>query len=266
MDERPNTANVSAERSMQALYAYLPQIMEAYNAQAVPTEVAKLQAAQATSPAYNELLYNIYKNYAPKMAEAGSSIDRQNRIAQAKTDEDILNTSGRNLAKIYKDIDKETNPEYYKVRENTSNKLIDLLGSVNINDATPEAERLVNQESVRSGNIATPSATSTVSNALQFGNERMKRVNALSEAIGRATDFIQPSQNTQFNAATTALNKPTSNTGLSEFGGVNKAGGENYASGNNYLNAISGFQNNAMQINANRRDVIDRINEGFSTA
>src|SRR5439155_20956096 len=118
-------------------------------------------------------------------------------------------------------LNKQTNPEFYKTREQASDKLGELLSSINLGNANPEAERLVGQEAARTGNLATPSATSTVSNALSFGNELQKRRNALGQALGTASGFLPASQS-QFgqNVALNSIGRPASGTGSNLFAGL----------------------------------------------
>lgn len=263
-DAAPQTSE-STREMMEAFTETMPGFMQVMSQQVAPTERAKLASAQQTSPEWAQLTYDIYKQFAPQMAAAGRDIEAQNRLANARTDAEILNTSGRDLAKTYKEIDTELNPEYYKTRAGASDSIAQLLGSINLNDASPEAERLINQENIRSGNLGNDSATNTVSNALSFGREMDNRRNQLSQAINTASAFLQPASNAQFNPATAALNRPTSNSGLSQFGGVQMPGNEAFSSGNNLMNNITSVRQAEMGINANRRDTLDRFNETMSS-
>lgn len=260
----PPTSESTAD-VIKAMTANFPAFMQAMNQELAPTEAAKLASAQQVSPAWAQLTSDLYRQFAPGMAQTGSQIDSSNRLAQAKTDVDILGGSGRDLSRIYKEIDTELNPEYYKTREAGAKSIGDLLSSINLNDASPEAERLVNQENVRTGNLGNTSATNTVANALSFGSELSNRRSQLSNAINTASAFLQPSSNAAFNPATAALARPTGNTGLSEFTGVNKAGGEAFGAGQGLLNQVGALKQTELGINANRRDTLDRINETMSS-
>jgi hypothetical protein len=257
----------SASDLFSAIYNYYPKLAEVYRDQALPTAQTELGVSQAVSPAYQQLMNDMYKQFGPQLAQTGQQIDRSNRLAAGQTDVDLLNTSGRQLANTYQDIDKGLNPEYYQVRANEANRIQDLLGSINLNDANPEAERLVGQENARTGNLNNTSATGTVANALSFGSELDKRRNALNTAINSATNFLQPANNSSnFNPATTALSRPTSSTGASEFAGVDKTAGQSaVTSGQNFTNQLAGLQGGYNAAMANKRDVVDRINEGFSS-
>ena len=264
-DSPAPTAQESTASTIQALASNLPALMQAYSKEVGPTAQAQYNSQAQTSPEYAQLMSQLYKQYAPDLAKTGSEIDNSTRLASAKTDADILKGSGADLARTYSGIDRELNPEYYKTRELESSKLGELLGSINLNDSNPEAERLINQENARSGNTGNTSATNTVSNALDFGNAKLARTQTLSNAIGQATNFLQPSSNAQFNPATTILNRPTSNTGTSQFTGITPQSNTAYSAGEGLLNNVAGFQNTAANINANRRDVVDRMNEVTSS-
>lgn len=259
------SAQESTDQTLGALIQRFPDLMKAYNAQVYPTAQAQLDSETKISPQYEQLMTDLYKQFAPQLAATGNQIDAASRTATANEDVNLLKNQGKELATGYNEIDRQLNPEYYATREKTANKLAELLGSVNLDDANPEAERLVNQENVRTGQLGNTSSTNTVANALAFGNEKAKRTATLSSAINAATSFLTPSQNTQFNPLTAVTGKPASNTGLSNFGGVTQSGQEAYSAGSGLLNTIAGFQNNAANINANRRDVLDRVNGTLSS-
>ena len=254
----------SANGVMLATIANLPKMLQVAGDNILPYENAKLNAAKQISPQYNQLLTSLYSQSAPVLAQTGVDVERINRTGAAGTDLEILRGAGGQLAKEGQALDRELNPEFYKTREAAADKLGQLLASINLNDANPEAERLVNQEAERSGNANVSSATGTVSNALSFGDQLQKRRDSLGAALSSATNFLQPSQS-QFNPVVTALNRPTTNTGESRFAGTQNPGGEALATGNNIFNNVTGLKQQQNDINANRRDTLDRINETMSS-
>lgn len=261
------SAGESASDIFSALYNYYPGLAQVYRNEQLPTAQAELATAQAVSGPYQELITNLYKTYGPELAKVGSGIDSTNRLASAKTDVDILRGPGKELAAEYKNIDQGLNPEYYATRALESTKLGELMNSINLDDANPEAERLINQENARSGNLANSSATGTVANALSFGNELDKRRNSLKSAVDSATAFLTPASSAStFNPATTALARPTSNTGQSNFAGANTTAGAGASSAaQGFTNQLSTLQGGYATNMANKRDVVDRINEGISS-
>jgi hypothetical protein len=206
----------------QSIAQQYPQLMEQINRQLVPGAQSELAASQAVSPAYAQMMDELYAKYAPSLARTGASVDAISRLGAAQTDSDILGQYGVPLASSWRAAESAASPEAAATRATAATKLGQLLNSIDLNSANPEAERLVNQENIRSGNIATPSATNTVSNALSFGNELQKRRDALSNAIGTATNFI-PAATSSFNPAANAVSRGASNTGVSQFTGVKGA-------------------------------------------
>lgn len=256
----PSTQESTAD-ILKALTNNLPSLVSAYDQQAAPIANTELAVAQGVSPAYAELLNNLYKSYGPSLAQTGTQVENINRTGAAQTDLDILRGSGGDLAREAVKIDKELNPEYYATRQAEAGKLGDLLSSINLNNPNPEAERLVNQENIRSGTLNTPSTTNTVSNAISFGNEAQKRRDALTTALNAATNFLAPSQG-QFNPVVTALNRPSTNAGANQFAGVqNPTLGSSANIGSNFLGNISSLKGQENQINANRRDALDRVTQ-----
>src|SRR6266550_214249 len=238
----------------------LPQYMNLVNSQLKPQAESELAASQATSPGYQKLLTKLYEQYAPRLAEAGSKAEAVSRKGTAATDVELLQGAGGQAARESQVLDKTLNPEYYKTRAAEASKLGDLLGSINLNNANPEAERLISQENARSGNASVPSATGTVSNALSFGNELQKRRDALGSAINIASNFLQPSSGS-FNSTNIALGKGPTGTGLSEFGGINRTQNQAIGVGNSLTGTTAGLVGQQQDINAQRRDLLDRLNE-----
>lgn len=259
-DSEAPQSNESMADIVRGLTYTLPDYMKVQNSQVLPQSQAQLDAAKQISPQYNDLITQLYAKYAPQLAQTGSEVENINRTNAAKTDLDILKGSGGDLAREAQKIDTQLNPEFYKTRADASDKIGQLLGSINLNDPNPEAERLVNQENARTGNSNNTSATNTVSNALSFGNEEQKRRDALGAALTTATNFLQPSQG-QFNPVVTALNRPSTNNGQSQFSGVTKPGDQAYQSGGQLLNSGTQLKLQQNQIDSQRRDLMDRINE-----
>lgn len=263
-DEAAPPTGESTAKIMEALTQYLPAYSQVVNAQKLPTAQADLGVSQAVSPAYAQLMQELYSQYGPGLAKTGSELERINRLGAAGTDVEILQGPGKELVSSAQALDRALNPEYYNTRAAAAGKLGELLGSINLNAPNPEAERLVSQEAARTGNVATPSATSTVSNALSFGNELQKRRSALGQAISIGSQFL-PSAVSQFNPVQTALGRPSTNTGISQFTGVQGPSGQSAAQGSDLLGNISALRQQQNQINSQRRDVLDRLNEVSST-
>ena len=262
-DKAQSTTKIDAQRLYGALKEYLPGISQLFNEQILPGEQAQLGAAENISPRYYDLLTKLQTEYGPALARSGAGIDAAARQAGAENDLSFLQGTGGDLLTQIDSQNKQLNPEFYRTRDSTSQALQQLLGSINLGDANPEAERLVNQENVRSGTLATPSATNTTKNALSFGNELQKRRDALSSAISTATNFLAPASVGVDSSA--VLNAGKQNPGTANFTGVVNPTNEGLNTARGYLDNLTGLRAVNTQGNYQKRDWIDRVNEGFGS-
>ncbi len=263
-DPEPRSGNILTSETIQNIIKNLPAYMEVVNSQIAPEARAKLASEKEISPQYQELLTSLYEQFAPRLAKAGAVAEGESRKGSAATDVELLGGSGGRTVRELSALDKEVNPEYYATRAAGANKLGQLLGSIDLNAPNIEAERLVSQEASRSGNAAVPSATGTVSNALSFGNELQKRRDALGQAINIASGFLAPASGT-FNTANIALGKGPTNTGLTNFAGVKDTTSSAGATAGGLLGVGAGLVGQEQDIEAQRRDWVDRINESIGS-
>ena len=262
-DDKAQSGTGLSSQVIQNVMQNLPAYMNTINQQMLPEAQSKLATEQATSPAYQELLTSLYEKFAPRLAKTGADVDTISRTGSAEGDVSLLKGAGGEATRGVSALDKEVNPEYYKTRATEASKLGELLGSINLDNANPEAERLINQENQRSGNAAVPSETGTVSNALSFGNELQKRRDALGSAINTASGFLAPASGT-FNTANIALGKGPTNTGLTNFAGVQAPTSTAGSQANSLLGTNTQLTGQQQDINSQRRDVLDRMNETVS--
>ena len=259
-DPKATKSGRSSADILNTLARDLPQYLNLLNEQVAPQARTELGVAKEISPQYQQLMSDLYKQYGPELARTASDVENISRTGSAQTDVDILRGPGRTLVTEATALDKVLNPEYYKTREAAAGKLGELLSSINLNRPDIEAERQIGQESARTGNIATPSATSTVANALQFGEAANRRRAVLSNAINTATNFLQPSQSA-FNPIVTALGRSSGPAGQSNFLGITNPGQTAYNLGQGFSGNIFGLKQQQLDINAQRRDALDRFNE-----
>jgi len=256
-DENAPSGTATTADIYTALSTYLPDLFSTLTSQVGSTEKSLLDASKSVSPGYNKLASDLYSKYAPGLAKTGAEVENINRTGAAATDLDILNNYGVPLSEAALASGKALNPEWYKSRTTSSNALNDLLGSININDPNIEAERLINQENIRSGNTTTPSGTNTVANALSFGNERIKRQNQLSEAIKTASGLL-PTLQSNFNPAANATTRASTDAGLDQFVGVKNTGDKTFDFGGDVTSNIFGSKNASIGADAENETTWDK--------
>jgi len=239
-----SSSSVNYGQMYHALLKYYPQLQSEQNAMAsgnaVSSAEAQLAAQQATAGQQNQLMTQLYSQYAPQLAAAGAAIGGQTQLAQAGNNASVANSAqGQAALKASIAADQAANPEYYATRSADSNALNSLLGAdvaaLN-NPLSPTVTRAVDQSLARqnsqTGTSNVPSQAQTVSNAMQYGqagyNQQEQAKQDLSSAIGNATSFLPQSQSqvggmNAWNTVTGGANETsnTANDALGLFGGIN---------------------------------------------
>ena len=230
------------DRMYQALLQYYPQLAQAQNSMAAQNATsaaqAQLAAEKATAAPENDLIESLLATYGPRLAQIGSDIGQQTQQNQANANASVANSAGGQAAlEAAINADKAANPEFYSARALESNRLGDLLNSIDLSGNLSGSEtRSINQYLGRAndqlGTINTPSAANTVGNAMLYGNAAYQRreqaKSDLSNALSQATSFLPASQSgvggmNAFNIATGGGNTATTNANasLGLFGGTN---------------------------------------------
>lgn len=222
-DPKARSGTDVTSRVTQGVNESLPQYRQSVLKGIAPTEQKLLDVSKQITPGYNNLQTQQFAQQAPKLAQTGLQVEQT------------------------------LNPEFTAARSQAGGKLGELLGSINLNNANPEAERLVSQEAARSGNLGgPPNATNTVANALSFGKELDARRQSLGNAIGTATGFMPAS-------------RINSNDSVGKFLGVQRPGNQAFNMGNDLLGVSSQAQFQKNDLNSQRRDILDRMNETTSS-
>lgn len=274
-DAKSPPAAESMDSILKSYQNRLPEFMRAANANVLPTEEAKLTAAQATSPGWAQLQAQIFKDLGPVLSQTGSDISRQQALSQAATDAAVLEGPGRQVIERAIEAQKLADPEYYAQRSGVSDNLSKLFNSIDLSGAlsggeTEAIRRGLASESNARGTTTSPSMTETVAGAQVYGGAAKARQdqakNQLTQALSVATGAL-PALKSGTDVFQVATGRPsTINTGDSKFMGVNQnIGQEAFSSANNLLNNTTQLKLNENQINADRRDGLDRFNETWSS-
>jgi hypothetical protein len=263
VNESPDAPDVgeSTEAASRAYARYLPSIMGTIGSLTPYMSQQQLLASQATSPAYAKMQANLYRQYGPHLAETAQRIDATNKMSGANADLNVLRGPGKDSVAAVTDIMRETDPEFFKVREAAGNNVMSLLSG----GLTPAEEEAISRrllaDDVNRGVSGVPSQTRTVSNAMQFGEAARNRQ---LQGVAAANSFL-PASRTGLDVTQVALGRPSINTGDSKFQGVQQADNTAANIGNNFFNQVAGFQTTGMGINAEKRDWMDRLNEGVGS-
>lgn len=270
-DPKAPSSNESTEAMLNAYTKYFPDLLKINQENIVPNEQAKLEANKAISPEYAALQNQLYKLYGPQLAATSDQINASSAKSSAQSDLDVLRGPGKDLVAEALKTAREADPEYYKSREQVGGRLSDLLGSIDLSGKLSGGEeeqlsRSLARENSNRGLLNTPSQTAALSNAMTFGDARYGRQNQakgqLAQALGIGTQFL-PASNSGIDVFKVATGKTSMpNAGDSKFQGVNQNIGSDVAGqGTSFMNNLTQLKGQEMDINSNRRDLLDRMNE-----
>lgn len=262
-DPKQESTGSGVAAAIKNLEAFLPRLSSAITGNILPIEQAKLDVSKVISPQQYDLMTQLYKTYGPELAKIAAQNERVGREAGAATDLSLAQGAGGQLAQELASLENRINPEVAGARKAAGTKLEELLNSINLNDANPEAERLVSQEAGRSGNISNPSASSTVANALGFGDQLAKRRAQLSSAISSATQFL-PTAKSGVDAVGVALGRGANPAGEARFTGAAQTGNESFDLGSNLFGSSMGLEQQRRQLDAQRETALDKVNQSIA--
>ena len=259
--DAPASSAGSAESTATMLAAFeagLPGLMKSANAQIGPNEWAQLQSSMATSPEYAKLQADIYGTSGKEMNRLGNEFADANAMASARRDASVMAGPGMELIRSANRAQREIDPEYYKLREQSAAGIGELFKGQTAGEEEA-ITRFLNRQNIQSGNFGVGGMSNVISNAQTFGNASRDR---LGQAIGMATGAM-PGMRSGIDVFQQATGKPSfANTGDNKFMGATQGAGNQAAGyGQNLLNQAGDNNRTAMGINANRRDGLDRFNE-----
>jgi hypothetical protein len=264
----------------------MAEVMKAYRENLLPMIQQQVSAAKQYEPAMQDLREQIspreqqlnadlYRQFGPQFAKTGSDIARQNAQAQAETDLGVVRGTGRELVREAMKTQKEADPEAYRARELALANLEQLQGSLTDPNAglsgaeRAEIDRSLARENFARGTGATPTATSTVSNAMAFGQageaRKQQRQSAIANAAQLATGAVQP-LSSRIDTFQLTTGRPSVNQGEARTGGAREVGQESNAMGMNMFGNASNMRQQENQINASRKDALDSLTQGVSAA
>jgi hypothetical protein len=259
----------------------MESVMKAYRENLIPMIQNQISAAQSYEPAMQtlreqispreqQLNADLYAKYGPQFAKTGSDIARQNAQAQAETDLGIVSGTGRDLVREAMKTQKEADPEAYRARELALQNLEQLQGSLTDPNSglsgaeRAEIDRSLARENFARGTGATPTATSTVSNAMAFGGageaRKQQRQSAIANAAQLATGAVQP-LSSRIDTFQMTTGRPSINQGEARTGGAREVGQESNAMGMNLFGNASQMRQQENQLNAQRKTGLDQFTQ-----
>ena len=135
------------------------------------------------APQEQAMLFKLLQEYAPQYSKVGADLAEQ----QAKDNLALVEGSGTKLAESAIGLDRLANPEFYNNRETANKGFTSLIEGQDPNKLSgaeeANVERSVNRLNARTGNLNTGDASTTVGNAMLFGDELGKKRDRFAQAL-----------------------------------------------------------------------------------
>jgi len=161
------------------------------------------QATQRTLPGLMNTLYNasvqnapilaqgqldILRGFGMPFAQAQNEIDTYNQRQTSQRDLDIARTTGRQMTEEQLQQAKIADPEFYKGREEYTNRMLELLKQFDPSGALTEGEianveRTQNRNNINRGVANSGSNTAAIGNALGFDDRLMQKRDQLNSIL-----------------------------------------------------------------------------------
>lgn len=208
-----------------------PYFSQLSNQNITPTAQTIQGSLSSITPQQLQMLNSMYAQYGPQLAETSGNVQLASQQAAANANTQTLNSSqGQGAIQAALAADQQVNPEAYATRTATGNALQNLLASDGdlsgqlSGSETRAIQQSLAQQGVQNGTTNIPSATQTVSNAMQYGNATYQRQQQaksnLSDAISKATTFIPQANNNNVNAWAVGTGNQGSGNASNLFGGA----------------------------------------------
>lgn len=262
----------SMDSVLRAMTTNLPSLIAAQADAARNYEPQMMALRREISPQQNQLDLDLLNQFGGQFAAANQRIQGQNALDQARNDLAVVQGPGRDLVREAMVTQRAADPEAYRARE----LAVDQLGRLNSSLVNPDAglsgaerteiDRSLARDNFAKGLGAVPTATSTVSNALAFGQAGEARRNQRQSAIANAAQIsagaVQP--------LSSRVDTFQLTTGRPAFqgqqgSGSREVGSDTNAMGTNLLNNASNMRMQENQINSQRRDALDRVSQVMSS-
>lgn len=256
------TAGESTAGILQALTQYYPQLFDVIRGQIAPTEQSILDSEKNISPQQAQLNVDITKQYAPQLADVENQINNERKLSDARGDLGVVQGPGGDLAKAATNLASTViDPEFFKLRGAIGDKYTSLVNGLDPNALSggerAEVERSVNAANTQTGNVGNNSAGQTAANAMQFGSALNSKRAQIGNILSQATNAA-PS----LRSGIDPYGKPTTQTPYTNsFQSVTPNTGTATQFGTNAFNQVTGLQQQSNQINADRRDSLDRVTQ-----
>lgn len=258
----PPNPGIASSIATRSTVRNLPRILDILNDYAPQMAQGQYNASEQVSPQYAALDLFLREQFGIPTSDANAAIADRNASNLAG----IFSGGGADLIRSASEGARIADPEFYAGRERVDRGTQALLEGQDPNRLTEaemeNATRGVNRTNIGGGNV-NPSATTTTSNALMFGDELAKKRGRFSEALGLAAGSL-PNLRSGADTFRQVTGQPgTASLGGTQFTGVTPVG-ESQTANSQASGVLGSAQQNWTNLanNMDLRTTADRFSAG----
>lgn len=264
-DSPAPTASETTAQAMAALIENLPGLTQVVAEQTPIAEQAKVDTQRVIAPQVAQIAADLLSAYGPQLAEAGAMVDTVGGKARAAGEADIIANEGQQLADATRALQETLDPEFFQSREKLAG---DLLG-MNLDTALSGAEleqirRGQMQNASARGTLDTPTSTSAIESAVNFGDRLTQKKLAISSAIQGFMNQL-PSMRTGIDPTQLTLGRQSVGQSMAagNLPGISQPniGAQTGGFASQLISETNANARQTNQINANRKGVLDRVSQ-----
>jgi len=268
MGQSPQAPQETTDSMMKGYIDNLDQFINATTRNIIPSEQAQLDARKVINPQQQQLDLDIAKQFLPQFTDLGLQQQRQENMGKAENDTALLQGPGKDLVRANLEAQKIADPEYYATRAGTGKSMDMLFNSLDDpNSELDGSERAEIDRSLARDNfgrgIEAPTATSAVSNAMNFGAAGAARKRSKQEAINKAVasaSQAMPAMKSGVDVLQLTTGRPSQvNQGLGRFGDNQQVGGMATSLGSQLMNQVGDNARQTADINSKKRTAFDTV-------
>lgn len=242
---RIDNTDESVEEVWQALRAWFPPSAQVIRDQYEPQAAAELDIAKKYSPELGKLGTELLNTAGRDISKVGRELSREEQLAAAQTEADILKGPGQEAFRSSLALQKEADPEYYKNREvlmGDLDKAFTALGDPNQLSAG-ESEGIARALGRTNSPVSSP--MQTISNAMTFG-ERQAQRRAEHANLINLRNSVTPNLKSGMDAGAVATRRTIlPNFGQTNYTGIQTPGvGTMNTLGQNFINMTGAIDMN----------------------
>jgi hypothetical protein len=191
-------ANKITKKQLKNFIEFLPQYLTTIATNVPEFEQRMLAARALKAPQELALDESLLAHFAPRFADVGADIRDVEAKRTAQTEADVLAGPGAELISRAQRLQQLVDPEFFVGRREAGQKYSDLLQTLDPSGLSgseaAEVERNVNRLFEGRGLGSTPTSTSAIEAALQFGSRHSAKQSQIANILSQAPALLQASK------------------------------------------------------------------------